>query len=83
MICLLMDKHGKICDIGEEGELVVKTLDKKPPGLFGGYYKDKAKLTKYGTMDIIIQETQLGRMKMDIYGLLEEMMISLKVLVTV
>ncbi len=40
---LLMDKHGKICDIGEEGELVVKTLDKKPPGLFGGYYKDKVK----------------------------------------
>ena len=40
---LLMDKNGKICDIGEEGELVVKTLDKKPPGLFGGYYKDKAK----------------------------------------
>ncbi len=40
---LLMDKHGKICDIGEEGELVVNTLDKKPPGLFGGYYKDKVK----------------------------------------
>jgi len=40
---LLMDKHGKICDIGEEGELVLNTMDGKPPGLFGGYYKDKKK----------------------------------------
>ena len=40
---LLMDKHGKICDVGEEGEIVIKTVDGKPPGLFGGYYKDKNK----------------------------------------
>jgi acetyl-CoA synthetase len=40
---LLMDKHGKICDVGEEGELVIKTKDGKPPGLFGGYYKDQKK----------------------------------------
>jgi acetyl-CoA synthetase len=39
----LMDKHGKICDVGEEGELVIKTLNGKPPGLFGGYYLDKKK----------------------------------------
>ncbi len=40
---LLMDKHGKICDVGEEGELVIKTQDGKPPGLFGGYYRDQKK----------------------------------------
>jgi acetyl-CoA synthetase len=40
---LLMDKHGKICDVGEEGEIVIKTTDGKPPGLFGGYYKDSNK----------------------------------------
>lgn len=40
---LLMDKHGKICDVGEEGEIVIKTLDGKPPGLFRGYYKDSNK----------------------------------------
>ena len=28
---------------GEEGELVIKTVDGKPPGLFGGYYKDQIK----------------------------------------
>jgi acetyl-CoA synthetase len=39
----LMDKHGKICDVGEEGELVIRTQDGKPPGLFGGYYRDQMK----------------------------------------
>lgn len=40
---VLLDKDGKQCDVGEEGELVIKTLDGKPPGLFGGYYKDQKK----------------------------------------
>lgn len=40
---VLMDKDGKLCDVGEEGELVIKTKDGKPPGLFGGYYKDQKK----------------------------------------
>jgi acetyl-CoA synthetase len=40
---LLMDKTGKICDVGEEGEIVIKTVDGKPPGLFGGYYLNQNK----------------------------------------
>lgn len=40
---VLMDKDGKLCDVGEEGELVIYTKDGKPPGLFGGYYKDQKK----------------------------------------
>ncbi len=39
----LMDKDGRICDIGEEGEIVIKTEDGKPPGLFSGYYRDTKK----------------------------------------
>jgi len=39
----LMDKDGGICDIGEEGEIVIKTKDGKPPGLFNGYYRDQRK----------------------------------------
>ncbi|UTB31432.1 MAG: AMP-binding protein [Methanobacterium sp. ERen5] len=41
----LMDKKGKIVDVGEEGEIVIGTKDGKPPGLFSGYYKDE-KTTK-------------------------------------
>jgi acetyl-CoA synthetase len=39
----LMDKEGNICDVGEEGEIVIKTSDRKPPGLFNGYYLDPEK----------------------------------------
>lgn len=39
----LMDRDGKICDVGEEGEIVIKTGDGKPPGLFSGYYRDPEK----------------------------------------
>nr|WP_321420964.1 AMP-binding protein [uncultured Methanobacterium sp.] len=30
----IMDKEGKQCDVGEEGEIVIKTANGKPPGLF-------------------------------------------------
>ena len=39
----LMDLEGNPCDVGEEGELVIKTEDGKPPGLFNGYYQDPDK----------------------------------------
>ncbi len=39
----LMERDGGICDIGEEGEIVIKTKDGKPPGLFNGYYRDQRK----------------------------------------
>lgn len=42
----LMDKKGKIVDVGEEGEIVIGTKDGKPPGLFSGYYLDKKNTKK-------------------------------------
>ena len=39
----LMDNDGNLCDVGEEGEIVIKTSEEKPPGLFNGYYRDPAK----------------------------------------
>jgi acetyl-CoA synthetase len=39
----LMDKEGQFCDIGEEGEIIIKTSQEKPPGLFRGYYMDPEK----------------------------------------
>ena len=36
----LHDADGKPVEVGEEGELVVRTTDGKPPGMFGGYYMD-------------------------------------------
>jgi acetyl-CoA synthetase len=39
----LMNKDSGICDVGEEGEIVIKTINGKPPGLFSGYYRDQRK----------------------------------------
>nr|WP_232179332.1 AMP-binding protein [Methanococcus vannielii] len=37
---IVMNNEGNECDVGEEGELVIKTKDIKPLGLFTGYFKD-------------------------------------------
>jgi len=42
----LMDANGNFCDVGEEGEIVIKTAEGKPPGLFSGYYKEQEKTEK-------------------------------------
>jgi acetyl-CoA synthetase len=42
----LMDADGNACDVGEEGEIVIKTADGKPPGLFSGYYREQEKTEK-------------------------------------
>ncbi|MGZ7095497.1 MAG: AMP-binding protein [Methanobacterium sp.] len=39
----IVDKDNKTCDIGEEGEIVIKTENKKPIGLFDGYYLNPEK----------------------------------------
>jgi len=36
----VVDAEGKPCEIGEEGEIVIKTGDVKPVGLFLGYHQD-------------------------------------------
>ena len=42
----IMDSEGKTCDVGEEGEIVIKTEDDNPPGLFRGYYLEKERTEK-------------------------------------
>ncbi len=39
----IMDSDGNSCADGESGEIVVKTSEKVPCGLFAGYYKDEEK----------------------------------------
>jgi acetyl-CoA synthetase len=41
----IIDEDGKSCEVGEEGQIVVRTGKRMPVGLFGGYYRDEA-LTK-------------------------------------
>lgn len=36
----LLDDAGKPCDVGEKGEIVVRTDSRKPIGMFHGYYRD-------------------------------------------
>ena len=42
---LLLDEDNNPCDIGQEGQIVVRTSNYKPLGMFDGYYRDE-KLTK-------------------------------------
>lgn len=41
----LMDEQGHFCEVGEIGEIVVRTDRHMPVGIFGGYYRDP-ELTK-------------------------------------
>lgn len=36
----LLDENGNSCDVGEEGQLVIRTDKLKPFGMFDGYYRD-------------------------------------------
>ena len=40
---VLRDSRGKICPVGEEGEICIKVADKAPVGLFRGYLEDPEK----------------------------------------
>jgi acetyl-CoA synthetase len=53
----IIDPDGKICEVGEIGQIVIYTNKQKPVGMFNGYYRDD-ELTKtvwsngiYGTGD--------------------------------
>ena len=37
----ILTPDGKSCEVGETGEIVIRTGDKKPVGLFKGYYKNE------------------------------------------
>lgn len=36
----LLDENGNSCDVGEEGQIVIRTDKRKPYGMFDGYYRD-------------------------------------------
>jgi acetyl-CoA synthetase len=36
----IIDDNGRSCEAGEEGQIVIKTHNGAPLGLFGGYYRD-------------------------------------------
>lgn len=38
----LVDEDGNSCDVGEEGQIVVRTNKRKPAGMFQGYHGDDA-----------------------------------------
>ncbi|MDR1278078.1 MAG: AMP-binding protein [Treponema sp.] len=38
----LLRDDGTPCGMGEEGQIVVRTGKRQPPGMFGGYYRDEA-----------------------------------------
>lgn len=37
----IIDEDGNSCEVGEEGQIVVKTGRRIPVGMFGGYYRDE------------------------------------------
>lgn len=37
----IVDENGNSCEVGEEGQIVVRTGKRKPAGMFGGYYRDE------------------------------------------
>lgn len=41
----LLDDNGNPCEVGEEGQMVIRTGKRKPFGMFDGYYRD-SDLTK-------------------------------------
>ncbi|OPZ89823.1 MAG: Acetyl-coenzyme A synthetase [Firmicutes bacterium ADurb.Bin419] len=41
----LIDENGKSCEVGDEGQIVIRTDKNIPVGMFQGYYRDEA-LTK-------------------------------------
>jgi len=48
----LLDENGNSCDVGEEGQIVVRTDKRKPVGMFNGYYQDEEKTNKVWNNDI-------------------------------
>jgi acetyl-CoA synthetase len=41
----IFDEKGRSCEVGEEGQIIIRTGRNKPVGMFNGYYRDK-ELTK-------------------------------------
>ncbi|WP_010252449.1 AMP-binding protein [Acetivibrio cellulolyticus] len=48
----IIDENGKSCEVGEEGQIVIRTGKRMPVGIFGGYYRDEALTNKVWHDDI-------------------------------
>jgi len=48
------------CEVGEEGQIVIRTDKSKPIGMFDGYYRDTELTKKVWHDDIYYTETWLG-----------------------
>lgn len=48
----ILDENGNSCEVGEEGQIVVRTGRQKPMGMFEGYYRDSALTQKVWHDDI-------------------------------
>lgn len=42
----IIDPDGKVCEVGEIGQIVIYTDKRKPAGMFNGYYRDEALTAK-------------------------------------
>lgn len=42
----IIDENGNSCDVGQEGQIVIRTDKRMPVGMFGGYYRDEALTNK-------------------------------------
>ncbi len=38
---VIVDEDGNPCEVGNEGEIVIRTAKEKPVGMFNGYYRDE------------------------------------------
>jgi acetyl-CoA synthetase len=48
----LVDENGHSCGVGEEGQIVLRTDKRRPPGMFDGYYRDPALTQKVWHDDV-------------------------------
>jgi acetyl-CoA synthetase len=48
----IIDPDGKICEVGEIGQIVIRTDKRKPVGMFNGYYRDDDLTKKVWQNDI-------------------------------
>lgn len=38
----IVDEELRSCEVGEEGQIIIRTANRKPVGMFGGYHRDPA-----------------------------------------
>jgi acetyl-CoA synthetase len=65
----LLTPEGRKAEVGEQGQIVIRTDKRYPVGLFKGYYRNENLQRKHGTMVCIIPAMWHGVTRMAIFGL--------------